>query len=133
MRMVDPKGLRPRSGKDQMNRIAQYLEDLRLQGSELYPIVSALRQLALAAGPGVTEDFKYGGILFATSRNFSGVFAYKSHVTVEFSEGHTLSDPFLMLEGKGKLRRHIRLESEEDIKTKQVAAYIAAAAVHSRS
>ena len=116
-----------------MDRITQYLEDLRLQGGELYPMVSALRQLALASGPGVTEDFKYGGILFGASRNFCGVFAYKSHVSVEFSEGHTLSDPFLVLEGKGKLRRHIRLKSEAHITTKQVAAYITAAAVHSRS
>ncbi|WP_112313420.1 DUF1801 domain-containing protein [Pseudogemmobacter bohemicus] len=116
-----------------MDRITQYLEDLRLQGGELSPMVSALRQLALASGTDVAEDFKYGGILFGAPRHFCGVFAYKSHVTVEFSEGHALSDPFKVLEGKGKLRRHIQLESEADITTKQVAAYITAAAVHSRS
>ncbi|MBJ2153536.1 MULTISPECIES: DUF1801 domain-containing protein [Paracoccaceae] len=111
-----------------MDKITQYLEDLRLTAGELYPIVRTLRQLALAAGPSVSEEFKYGGILFAAPRPFCGIFAYRSHVTVEFSAGHALADPLTVLEGKGKLRRHIRLESEAEIAAKQVGSYIVAAA-----
>ena len=116
-----------------MDKITQYLEDLRLAGGGLYPIIRALRQLALTAGPGVSEEFKYGGILFAAPRHFCGIFAYKSHVTIEFGEGHALADPFRVLEGKGRLRRHIRLESEADIAAKQVGSYITAAAANSCS
>lgn len=115
-----------------MDRITQYLEDLRLH-SAFYPVIHDLRQIALTAAPDLYEVFRYGGILFAAPRDFCGIFAYKSHVTVEFSAGHALADPFMMLEGKGKLRRHIRLENAADIAAKHLDSYIKAAAANSSS
>lgn len=116
-----------------MEKIAQYLEDLRLHPGDHYSIVLEVRRLALVAGPQVNEAFKYGGLLFTDQRGFCGVFAYRSHVSVEFGEGHALADPFGVLEGKGKLRRHIRLETEADIAAKHVEAYINAAAARAQS
>lgn len=110
-----------------MTAVDGYLEDLRLHQSALFPIVARLRAMALASGSAITEEIKYGGILFASPTPFSGIFAYRTHVTVEFSEGSKLADPFGVLAGKGKFRRHIRLETERDIDTKHVEAYLLAA------
>ncbi len=114
-----------------MTAVEDMLEDLRLRRSALFPIVTRLRALALSSGRAITEEIKYGGILFASRAGICGVFAYQSHVTLEFSEGSTLSDPYGVLAGKGKFRRHIRIDTEQDIETKHVEYYLAAARMQS--
>ena len=86
-----------------MTTVEEHLEDLRLHRGSVFTIVVRLRAMALASGPAITEEVKYGGILFASYAAFCGVFAYQNHVTLEFSEGNTLADPFGVLAGKGKL------------------------------
>jgi hypothetical protein len=114
-----------------MNAVGGLLEDLRQHRGALFPIVARLRALALASGPQITEEIKYGGILFASRTGFCGVFAYQNHVTLEFSEGSQLPDPYGALAGTGKFRRHIRIDSEHDIETKHVEEYVKAARAHS--
>lgn len=114
-----------------MSTVEGLLDDLRLHRGALFPIVAHLRALALASGPQITEEIKYGGILFASRTGFCGVFAYQNHVTLEFSEGNQLPDPHGVLAGKGKFRRHIRIDTEDDIKTKHVEEYVKAARAHS--
>ena len=48
----------------------------------------------------VDEEVKYGGILFAAPVPFCGIFVYKQHVSVEFSHGAKIEDPYGLLEGK---------------------------------
>jgi hypothetical protein len=56
-----------------------------------------------------------------------GVYAYKDHVPVEFSNDATFSDAANQLEGKGILRRHLKLHSLPDIAAKDVAGFLAQA------
>lgn len=114
-----------------MSAVEGLLEDLRQHRGALFPIVARLRAMALASGPLITEEIKYGGILFASRTGFCGVFAYQHHVTVEFSEGSQLPDPHGVLAGKGKFRRHIRIDAEHDIEAKCVGEYLNAARAHS--
>ncbi|WP_211841113.1 DUF1801 domain-containing protein [Roseinatronobacter monicus] len=93
--------------------------------------MARLRDIALASGPQITEEVKYGGILFASRTGFCGVFAYRNHVTLEFSVGRQLPDPHGVLAGKGKFRRHIRIDTEHDIEAKCVDEYLNAARAHS--
>ncbi len=53
-----------------------------------------------------------------------GVFAYTEHVSIEFGRGCDLKDPHHVLEGSGKLRRHIKVHTLADIKAKHVLAYV---------
>lgn len=92
-----------------------------------YQLVEAVRQLILQVGPSIAEEIKYGGILFAADKAFCGVFSYANHISLEFSEGAVLPDPFEVLEGKGKGRRHIKLGAIDDIVAKHVEHYVAAA------
>jgi len=44
-----------------------------------------------------------------------GIFPYKKHLSIEFSNGTDFSDPSSELEGKGKKRRHLKIFTVEDI------------------
>lgn len=100
------------------------LEDIRLMSEDRYETVQAVRILVKKLIKPVSEDVKYGGILFSSGSHFGGVFAYKDHVSVEFGNGAAIDDTLGHLEGNGKLRRHIKLTSTADIKAKKLAVYL---------
>jgi hypothetical protein len=106
--------------------VQSLLDDIRLLGGEQIELVESVRARVKASMPGVTEAVKYGGILFHADpdRFFCGVFAYKAHVSVEFSHGARIVDPWGHLEGGGKFRRHIKLHSLSDLDDKRVDAYL---------
>jgi len=103
------------------------LEDIRLVSEQNYQIVEAVRALVQKTFKTTSEEVKYGGILFSSGVQFGGVFAYKTHVTVEFGNGAKIADTFGFLEGKGKGRRHIKLMSIAQIKDKKLAQYLSLA------
>ena len=100
------------------------LEDVRLLGEEQFLIVQAVRELLRQKIEPLSEEVKYGGILFASGVPFCGVFAYKEHVSVEFSQGAKIKDAEGSLEGSGQGRRHIKLRSVDDLAAKKLAAYL---------
>ncbi|PKM04520.1 MAG: hypothetical protein CVV16_04840 [Gammaproteobacteria bacterium HGW-Gammaproteobacteria-6] len=100
------------------------LEDIRLLGGEQFVLVEQLRALIKTTIPAATEEVKYGGILFTSGVPFCGIFAYKHHVSVEFSHGARITDAAGHLEGSGKGRRHIKLSTAADVEGKQLALYI---------
>ncbi|OQX06803.1 MAG: hypothetical protein BWK76_25710 [Desulfobulbaceae bacterium A2] len=100
------------------------LEDIRFLGEERYATVQAVRALVKKLFKPLTEEVKYGGILFSSGVQFSGVFAYKEHVSVEFGHGAHIEDTLGLLEGTGKFRRHIKLRSVADITERQLAKYL---------
>ncbi|WP_449193093.1 DUF1801 domain-containing protein [Thauera sp.] len=107
-----------------IDRIPQLLEDIRLLDQERFELVQVLREIILALGPSVSEEVKYGGILFSVGKPFCGIFSYAKHVSLEFGAGASLEDSFGVLEGTGKLRRHIKLLSVRDIAAKHVRDYL---------
>ena len=110
-----------------VDRVAQFLEDVRLLDEERFNLVRAVRDLVLGLDSSISEEVKYGGILFSASKPFCGVFSHAKHVSLEFGEGASLPDKHKALEGEGKLRRHIKLVSIQDISAKHVREYLALA------
>lgn len=106
------------------DRVAQLLEDLRAHDADRYALVQTLREAVLTLDASVTEEVKYGGILFSAAKPFCGIFSYTKHVSLEFSEGAALPDPHGVLEGAGKGRRHIKLATVQDMAAKHVAEYL---------
>jgi hypothetical protein len=100
------------------------LDDISLLGGDQYSLVELVRKLIMETVAPVSEEVKYGGIIFSSAVPFCGVFAYKKHVSVEFSNGVKITDTFGHLEGSGKGRRHVKLYSVEDVETKQLAHYL---------
>ncbi|ADU65412.1 Domain of unknown function DUF1801 [Desulfurispirillum indicum S5] len=107
--------------------VETFLNDLQNHSESQYALVRALRETVLAVCQGSGEEMKYGGILFSGAEPFCGIFAYTGHVSLEFSRGAMLPDPHGVLEGGGKLRRHIKLRALQDIADRHVAEYVQAA------
>lgn len=106
------------------DRIEKLLQDIRSLDNTRFELVQSLRELILSLKPSISEEVKYGGILFSASKPFCGIFSYAKHVSLEFGEGTSLPDKFKQLEGEGKLRRHIKLSSLQDISAKHVREYL---------
>jgi hypothetical protein len=116
-----------------MTTIKDLLSDLETIDQEKYEIISTLRNDLLASHPEITEEIKYGGILFSINNQpFGGLFVSKNHVSVEFSDGYKLSDPNNLLEGTGKFRRHLKLSTLSDIASKQASQFMELAIVNGR-
>ena len=114
------------------DRISRLLEDIRLLDAGRFELVQSLRELILNLDPSISEEVKYGGLLFSAGKPFCGIFSYTKHVSLEFGAGALLPDAFKVLEGEGKFRRHIKLMSAEDISGKHVREYLALALGASR-
>lgn len=106
------------------DRISKLLDDIRLVDFERFELVQALRKIILDLDSSISEEVKYGGFLFSAEKPFCGVFSYTKHISLEFGAGASLPDKFNVLEGKGMLRRHIKLSSAHDFADKHVRDYL---------
>ncbi|WP_207204422.1 DUF1801 domain-containing protein [Jannaschia sp. CCS1] len=96
---------------------------------DLSRIADEVKALAKEIEPGLAFEPKYGGEVMvpdpeAPKAFVGGVFVYKDHVSVEFSQGAELEDPKGHLEGKGKARRHLKLHATDDIEGKDLASFL---------
>lgn len=105
-------------------KVEQLLSDLRLTNPESYQLVQEVRKTVSAVAPHASERVMYGGFMFAASAPFCGVYAYTGHVAIEFGRGCDLEDTHHVLEGRGKLRRHIKICAFDDVKAKHVCDYV---------
>ncbi|MGR3713917.1 MAG: DUF1801 domain-containing protein [Shimia sp.] len=97
-------------------------------------IVDALEQMIAEVSPELHGRGMYGGQVLEREAGVAatlvgGYFVYKTHVSFEFSHGAGFADPHGLLEGKGKARRHVKLRDVADIAGKDVAGFLAQAAV----
>lgn len=103
------------------------LHDLRLGSPQWLALVEALRERVLSTCPTASETVKYGGILFSQAQPFCGIYTYREHVTLEFSQGYRLHDPQRWLEGGGKLRRHRKVRTLDEAQDPRLADFLAQA------
>ncbi|MBE0508950.1 MAG: DUF1801 domain-containing protein [Marinospirillum sp.] len=112
-------------------RIQTLLQDLRQANPDLHALVLQLREKVYNLAPGASEQVKYGGLLFSHPEGkdeaFCGIFAYTNHCSVEFGRGAELPNPHQQLQGKGKHRRHIKLNSLDDIQASHLTETLQAA------
>jgi hypothetical protein len=106
------------------SRVEVLLEDIRLVDEDRFQTIQSLRRLVLSVDPSITEEVKYGGLLFSAGSPFCGLFSYTRHTSLEFSRGSDLGDPHSVLEGEGKRRRHIKIATRSDVFNKNVRAYV---------
>ncbi|MCW6666151.1 DUF1801 domain-containing protein [Aerococcaceae bacterium NML190938] len=105
-------------------KVKNLMDDWQFANPALYEIANSVRTIILQMEDTVDEEVKYGGILFAAPEPFCGIFVYKQHVSVEFSQGAEIVDPYNLLEGKGKGRRHLKLHTLEDLDNKHLTDYL---------
>jgi hypothetical protein len=92
-------------------------------------IKDTLAELVGEIAPDVSLVPKYGGVVMCPNegddKTFAGgIFTYKDHVSMEFSKGSELDDPDSHLEGSGKLRRHLKFYTLDDVTAKNPRAFL---------
>lgn len=97
-------------------------------------IESAIKVIVDQIEPDVRYVPKYGGEVLALdpcndAKFVAGVFTYKDHVSLEFSDGASFDDPKGNLEGKGKRRRHLKFQTLEDVDAKDTTRFLKQALV----
>jgi len=110
------------------NKVNAFFVDIQLISAAQLDAVVAIRALFLKAETTLVEDVKYGGLVFSLSDQLvGGIYVYKNHLLIEFSNGAAFSDVNKIMEGKGKKRRHIKIVTIDDLSEKNAVYFIAQA------
>jgi hypothetical protein len=99
----------------------------------------ALREMVMTEAPDAVEKVYQNhpsAIWFGFGPKMKDMFCYiataSRHVNLGFCRGAELPDPHHVLEGAGKVMRHVKIRSARDLERPFVRRYIRAAAEHAR-
>lgn len=107
------------------DKVNDFLRDMQSVSPNQFEIMLSIRELFFDANKETVEDIKYGGLVFNVSNSLvGGIYAYKKHISIEFSHGVEFTDPDTLLEGAGKRRRHLKIVTLDDITQKNSAYFI---------
>jgi hypothetical protein len=92
-------------------------------------ISNVIKEIVEQIVPDVRFLPKYGGEALVhgpeSDKKFvSGIYVYKDHVSLEFSQGASFSDSDGRLKGKGKCRRHLKFATVEDVTGKYAKGFL---------
>jgi hypothetical protein len=114
---------------------AQLLEFLSGRDNQVVDLALKLREIVLDEAPDAFElvhDVKYAIALNYTftrsvKQAFCGIAVYRHHANLGFWRGAELPDPKKLLEGDGKLHRHLRVAKYEDLERPSLRPFVRAA------
>lgn len=107
------------------NKVNDFLSDIRTISPNQFDMVMSIRDIFLGANEQLVEDIKYGGLVFNLSSSLiGGIYIYKEHISIEFSNGCDFTDSDSILEGSGKKRRHLKIYTGNDIVQKNSEYFI---------
>lgn len=113
-----------------MNKLAiqeveGFIRDIQSINPKHAEIIELVRDLFTNENKALLQEIKYGGLTFLQHGELiGGIFPYKKHLSIEFSNGAEFTDPYSKLEGNGKKRRHLKIVTTEDIETKNALYFI---------
>lgn len=92
--------------------VSEYINNLPEGKKE---IVKALREIILSVDPSLNESLKWKQPVYSKKGDICYIFPAGDHVNLGFYNGTGLKDSKKMLEGTGKMMRHIKISGLEDI------------------
>ena len=110
--------------KSKNKQVQKFLDEIEEFDIEKFRILQKLRKIVFTDYPKTNERIMYGGIMFSLGEDFGGLFVRKNHISFEFGSGIFMNDPHKVLEGTGKLRRHLKIGSLADIEDKKVDFFV---------
>ena len=113
-----------KNNKSKNEQVQKFLEEIMMFDDEKFSILQELRKIVFKNHKKTEERMMYGGIMFSLEDDFGGIFVRKNHVSFEFINGFTMNDQKKLLEGTGKIRRHLKIKSLSDIKDKKVNFFV---------
>ena len=112
----------------------QLLEFLAPYDLRLGQLALALRDIVLNEAPEANETlFRGYALSFAYSftnrwsQGFCHIVVYRNHVNLGFNKGAALDDPKGLLEGSGKIIRHLRIVSGDGLKQRHILRFLRSA------
>ena len=91
---------------------------------EHQPTVAALRRLMKKHAPEAKEGITYGILAWKRKRMLAVINPTKKAVTFAFAGGATFSDKHGLLQGAGKVSKHVKIKSVAEINTTALRDYI---------
>ena len=83
-----------------------------------------LRSIIQTAAPDAEEALKWGQPCYSRNSLFCYLQRAKQHVTLGFQKGSQMNDPAGVLQGTGKMMRHLKFERSADIDEAQCTALL---------
>ncbi len=74
------------------------------------PIVVLLRTMMRQYAPGAREEISYGILMWKQKRGLAVVSPTKKDITFAFSRGAKFEDKFGLLQGVGKVSKHVKIK-----------------------
>jgi hypothetical protein len=102
-------------------KVTDYIGDAPTEQSEMLEV---LRGLIHETVGNVSEEIKWGFPVFAQAKDFAYLRLAKKHITLGFYHIDKLKDPQGLLEGEGKIFKHIKIRKLEDIKSQMIEEWL---------
>lgn len=88
------------------------------------PIVAMLRALMCQCAPEAREEISYGILMWKQRRGLAVVSPTKKDITFAFSQGAKFEDKFELLQGVGKVSKHVKIKNVKDTPKAALTYYI---------
>ena len=108
---------------------------IKKRPAEQQKILTELKKLILAAAPDCEAQLKWGMPHYTINgKYYAATSAHKAHVNlILFGAATGFDDPDGLLEGSGKMGRHLKVTTAKDLPKAKVKKWLATAAKASRS
>jgi uncharacterized protein YdhG (YjbR/CyaY superfamily) len=91
---------------------------------EHLPIVAGLRALMKECAPKAKEQISYGILMWKQTRGLAVVSPTKKDITFAFSQGAKFEDKYKLLQGVGKVSKHVKIRDIKDVPKATLKYYI---------
>ncbi len=102
-----------------MSKVDDYINQ---QPSPQKEICQHLRELIFKTLPGIKEEMRWGAPVFGGGKFYIG--AFKKNVNLGFSIKGLTQEEIALFEGSGKMMRHIKVHSVDDIDEERIAGLL---------
>ncbi len=87
-------------------------------------IVALLRKMMREHAPEAKEQISYGILMWKQKRGLAVISPTKKNITFAFSRGANFEDKFGLLQGVGKVSKHVKIKSLKDAPQAALKYYI---------
>ncbi|MCB0731431.1 MAG: DUF1801 domain-containing protein [Ignavibacteriae bacterium] len=92
--------------------------------SDQFEILETLRKLIHTNVKNVSEAIKWNMPVFSNPKNFCYLQSTKNHVTLGFYNPERINDSANLLEGTGKVMKHVKIKSKDEINTELFSKWL---------
>jgi len=91
---------------------------------EFHPVVAVIRAMMKECAPNAQEIISYGIPAYKAKRIIAVISPTKKDITLAFSRGAKFKDKYGLLQGVGRISRHVKLKKPADLNKDALRYYI---------